>query len=76
MNGQQRYAKSGKRFRTGQWVEHEGLYADDWGDSLLLLKGDLFPANPEMGATHWTFAGPAMLPHIRKSKQAGQPIGY
>lgn len=47
-----------RRFKTGQQVVCDGLYSDDWGDNLLLLQGDRFPSNPQMGHTHWTFAGP------------------
>ncbi|MHA7965801.1 hypothetical protein ACX93W_16900 [Paenibacillus sp. CAU 1782] len=69
-------ASTSRRYRTGQWVEHEGLYSDDWGGNLLLLRGDLFPSHPEMGETHWTYGGPAMLPHIRSSKVNRHHIGY
>ena len=50
--------QGGKRkFKSGQSVQYEGLYADDWGDRLHLLQGDQFPSNPQMGDTRWTYTG-------------------
>lgn len=38
-----------RRFKTGHMVQYDGLYCDDWGDDLLLIRGDLFPTHPQMG---------------------------
>ncbi|MCU6712213.1 hypothetical protein M6D81_26280 [Paenibacillus sp. J5C_2022] len=48
------------RFKTGDWVQLGGLYCDDWGENIMLLQGDLFPGNPQMGDTSWTLHGPSM----------------
>ncbi|MFD0961460.1 hypothetical protein [Paenibacillus chungangensis] len=48
------------RFRTGEWVQCGGVYSDDWGENMMLLQGDLFPGNPQMGHTSWTLQGPSM----------------
>lgn len=71
-----RRQSSGRRFKTGQWVEYDGLYSDDWGGDLHLIQGDLFPAHPEMGNTHWTYAGPAIAYDYKLPKMNGHYIGY
>jgi hypothetical protein len=52
-------AGQGKRRRgkSGQRVQLEGMYADEWGGVLHLLQGDVFPEHPHMGATAWTYKG-------------------
>ncbi|GKU80426.1 hypothetical protein [Paenibacillus sp. L3-i20] len=65
-----------RRFKTGHMVQYDGLYCDDWGDDLLLIRGDLFPTHPQMGETNWTYAGPAVLHVARSPKLNGQFIGY
>ncbi|OBZ13488.1 MULTISPECIES: hypothetical protein [Bacillales] len=65
-----------RRFKTGQWVEYDGLYSDDWGGDLMLIQGDLFPAHPQMGETHWTYAGQAALHFMKSPKINGHHIGY
>ncbi|MEK3882824.1 hypothetical protein [Paenibacillus sp. PL2-23] len=67
---------SKRRFRTGQWVQQEGLYSNDWGDDLLLVQGDLFPSHPQMGETSWTYAGPAVEHLWKPTKSNGHDIGY
>ncbi|WP_168123620.1 hypothetical protein [Paenibacillus sp. HB172176] len=60
----------GKRnFKSGQCVLYEGLYVDEWGDRLHLVRGDLFPVNPQMGATRWAYRGEDdhLSPAFRKS---------
>ena len=65
-----------RRFKTGQWVQFEGLYSNDWGDDLLLVQGDLFPSHPQMGETSWTYAGPAVEHKGKSPKWNGHYIGY
>lgn len=71
-----RRQKNKRRFKTGQWVEFDGLYADDWGGDLVLVQGDLFPIHPQMGETHWTYAGQAGLDFMKSPKINGHHIGY
>ncbi|WP_138755271.1 hypothetical protein [Paenibacillus sinopodophylli] len=73
---QQKNQKTKRRYKTGQWVEYEGLYTDDWGGDLVLVQGDLFPAHPQMGDTHWTYAGQSALYFIQSSKINGHHMGY
>ncbi|MFF2885389.1 hypothetical protein [Paenibacillus sp. NPDC057967] len=72
--GRQQSAK--RRFKTGQWVQYEGMYSNDWGDDLLLVQGDLFPTHPQMGETHWFYAGPAVHYDHKSPKSNGHYIGY
>ncbi|GBG09888.1 hypothetical protein B1748_01645 [Paenibacillus sp. MY03] len=44
-----------RRYKSGQRVQFEGIYHDEWGGSLLLLPGDVFPLHPHMGHTCWTY---------------------
>jgi len=73
---EQRLQKTKRRFKTGQWVEFDGLYSDDWGGDLVLVQGDLFPMHPQMGETHWTYAGQAALHFMSSPKINGHHIGY
>ncbi|MCA0756122.1 hypothetical protein KP806_13785 [Paenibacillus sp. N4] len=72
----ERHHKSKRRFRTGQWVEYDGLYSDDWGGDLVLVKGDLFPVHPQMGSTGWTYAGQSVASYRKPSRQDDYLFGY
>ncbi|MDQ6421181.1 hypothetical protein RB620_17290 [Paenibacillus sp. LHD-117] len=65
-----------RRFKSGQWVQFEGLYMDDWGGDLLLLQGDLFPAHPQMGDTAWTYMGPSAILQPKSPKLNGHFVGF
>lgn len=67
---------SKRRFKTGQWVEYDGVYLSEWGDDLLLVQGDLFPSHPQMGETSWTYTGPAVDDGLSSPKCNGHFIGY
>lgn len=67
---------SKRRFKTGQWVQFDGMYSNDWGDDLLLIQGDLFPTHPQMGETNWTYAGPSVNHTAKSPKSNGHFIGY
>ncbi|MGO4537436.1 hypothetical protein [Paenibacillus sp. 2TAB19] len=72
-----RQQKTKRRFKTGQWVQYDGLYSDDWGGDLVLMQGELFPSHPQMGDTSWTYTGPSVLDYGGKSpKLNGHHIGY
>ncbi|MGM0883373.1 MAG: hypothetical protein ACQEXQ_20340 [Bacillota bacterium] len=73
---EQRQQKAKRRFKTGQWVQYDGLYSDDWGGDLMLVQGDLFPAHPQMGDTHWTYAGQSALHFTKFPKRKGNYIDY
>ncbi|RCW47469.1 hypothetical protein DFP97_10884 [Paenibacillus prosopidis] len=73
---EQRQQKAKRRFKTGQWVQYDGLYSDDWGGDLMLVQGDLFPAHPQMGDTHWTYAGQSALHFTKPPKRKGNYIDY
>ncbi|MCF2937737.1 hypothetical protein L1N85_04715 [Paenibacillus alkaliterrae] len=71
-----RQQKARRRFKTGQWVEYDGLYSDDWGGDLMLMQGDLFPVHPLMGVTNWTYAGQTSIHYSKSPKMNGHHIGY
>lgn len=73
---EQRQQKSKRRFKTGQWVQFDGLYSDDWGGDLMLVQGDLFPAHPQMGDTYWTYAGHSALHFTKSPKRKGNYIDF
>lgn len=73
---EQRKQSTKRRFKTGQFVEFDGLYSDDWGGDLVLVQGDLFPVHPQMGHTNWTYTSQSAI-HLTKSpKINGHYIGY
>ncbi|MBD2867922.1 hypothetical protein [Paenibacillus arenilitoris] len=63
-----------RRFRSGQWVEFDGLYSDDWGGDLMLLQGESFPVHPVMGDTRWTYAGQPVHRFAKPPKLNGHHI--
>lgn len=73
---EQRQQKAKRRFKTGQWVQYDGLYSDDWGGDLMLVQGDLFPAHPQMGDTHWTYAGQSAIHFAKFPKKNGNYLDY
>lgn len=38
---------------TGEHVEVDGTYANEWGREEKLDRGDSFPADPMLGTTEW-----------------------
>lgn len=41
---------------SGEPVEADGVYKNEWGRELELQRGDVFPADPQLGATEWEWA--------------------
>lgn len=38
---------------TGEIVEVDGVYENEWGAEELLNRGDVFPSDPMLGHTEW-----------------------
>nr|WP_219839155.1 transposase [Paenibacillus sp. R14(2021)] len=38
---------------SGEQVEVDGTYKNDWGREEKLNRGDVFPADPQLGTTEW-----------------------
>jgi len=38
---------------SGERVETEGVYRNQWGRQEKLERGDLFPADPQLGTSEW-----------------------
>ncbi|WP_424768695.1 transposase [Paenibacillus sp. sgz302251] len=38
---------------SGESVEVEGVYRNQWGRDEQLARGDIFPADPMLGTTEW-----------------------
>ena len=38
---------------SGEPVEVEGVYSNEWGREEYMRKGDVFPADPQLGTTAW-----------------------
>ncbi|MEF3304011.1 transposase [Paenibacillus sp. GYB003] len=38
---------------SGEPVEIDGVYSNEWGREQFLQKGDVFPADPQLGTTAW-----------------------
>lgn len=38
---------------SGEEVETDGVYANEWGREETLKRGDVFPADPTLGNTEW-----------------------
>lgn len=38
---------------SGEPVETDGVYSNEWGREQFLQRGDVFPADPQLGTTAW-----------------------
>ncbi|MFC3800027.1 transposase [Cohnella sp. GCM10012308] len=38
---------------SGEKVESDGIYRDEWGRELKLERGNEFPSDPDVGSTEW-----------------------
>ncbi|WP_409344087.1 hypothetical protein [Paenibacillus sp. MBLB4367] len=38
---------------SGEPVEADGVYSNEWGRTMMLKMGDIFPADPQLGTTTW-----------------------
>ncbi|CAI6068553.1 transposase [Cohnella sp. JJ-181] len=38
---------------SGEKVESDGVYRDEWGRELQLSIGDTYPSDPVLGSTEW-----------------------
>ncbi|MBO7748286.1 transposase [Paenibacillus sp. MWE-103] len=38
---------------SGEPVEVDGVYKNEWGREEKLSRGDIFPADPQLGTTEW-----------------------
>ncbi|GIO13056.1 hypothetical protein J19TS2_26110 [Cohnella xylanilytica] len=41
---------------SGEHVEADGVYKNEWGRELELQRGDVFPPDPQLGTTEWEWA--------------------
>lgn len=42
---------------SGEPVELDGIYENEWGREIRLNRGDTFPADPQLGTTTWKLVG-------------------
>lgn len=42
---------------SGEPVETDGVYKNEWGREMYLNRGELFPADPQLGTSEWTLVG-------------------
>ncbi|RKN64298.1 transposase [Paenibacillus ginsengarvi] len=67
---------------SGEPVEVDGVYSNEWGREQFLQKGDVFPADPQLGTTGWElvrfdiehYTGETEHSHLNladKNKQSG-----
>jgi hypothetical protein len=38
---------------SGEHIEVDGVYKNEWGRKMELERGRVFPADPQLGATEW-----------------------
>ncbi|MBW5445458.1 transposase [Cohnella sp. CFH 77786] len=38
---------------SGEMIEVDGVYKNEWGRELELQRGNVFPADPVLGTTEW-----------------------
>lgn len=38
---------------SGEQIDVDGVYANEWGREEMLKMGDTFPADPQLGSTAW-----------------------
>jgi hypothetical protein len=38
---------------SGEHVEVDGVYKNEWGRQVQMARGDVFPADPVLGNTEW-----------------------
>ncbi|MNI92500.1 hypothetical protein D3C73_1503070 [compost metagenome] len=48
---------------SGEPVETDGIYENEWGRETQLNRGELFPADPQLGTTTWKLVGLAHDTH-------------
>lgn len=48
---------------TGEEVEVDGIYCDDWGKERAFRRGEQFPADTTLGATGWQLISYAIDDH-------------
>lgn len=48
---------------SGEPVETDGVYMNEWGREVYLSRGELFPADPQLGNTEWKLVGLAHDTH-------------
>jgi len=48
---------------SGEPVETDGVYANEWGREVFLKRGEIFPADPQLGTTEWKLVGLAHDTH-------------
>ncbi|AJY74462.1 hypothetical protein [Paenibacillus beijingensis] len=41
---------------SGEHVDVDGVYKNEWGRETKLKRGDVFPADPQLGTTEWELA--------------------
>lgn len=41
---------------SGEHVEVDGVYKNEWGREQEMKRGDVFPADPMLGTTEWQLA--------------------
>lgn len=41
---------------SGEEVEVDGVYKNEWGRELELQRGNIFPPDPQLGTTEWEWA--------------------
>lgn len=42
---------------SGEPVEVDGIYENEWGREIRLNRGEVFPADPQLGTTTWKLVG-------------------
>ncbi len=48
---------------SGEPVETDGIYENEWGREAHLNRGEIFPADPQLGTTTWKLVGLAHDTH-------------
>ncbi|MDP5276703.1 hypothetical protein [Chengkuizengella axinellae] len=49
---------------SGDPVETEGIYKNEWGREEMFKRGDIFPADTQMGTTAWVLS--AFPPDVQR----------
>ncbi|MDF2958567.1 MAG: hypothetical protein K0S39_302 [Paenibacillus sp.] len=57
------------KYKSGERVDRNGVYADEWGRTELFKEDEFFSENPQMGSTYWR-----LVRYPFDSQQTGETV--
>lgn len=60
--------------QSGEPVESDGVYANEWGREEAFRRGDTFPADPMLGTTEWQMVEHRYDEEMREDNQQNSKL--